>query len=146
MRTVSLSLVVLVAAAAVAAPVPKAAKKKSDAEQLEGRWEIVTLDTGGGSQVPTGDTATFYMVIKDGKLSTGTRGGPGYQNREIKLDPAQSPKWLDISDTQGLYHLSIYELDGDTLKWCETNSRDARPTEFKGGNANNYFVWKRAKE
>lgn len=147
MTRVALSVAALLTvSSAVAAPVPKAAKKPDDAKSLEGRWQIVTLDTGAGSQVPTGDTATFYMVIKDGKLNTGTAGGPGYVDREFRIDPSQHPKHLDVSDTAGRYHLGIYELDGDTLKECETTSRDVRPTEFKGGGGNNYIVWKRVKE
>jgi uncharacterized protein (TIGR03067 family) len=145
MRTVSLSLLLVIASAVLAAPVPKAAKKKSDLELLEGRWEIVTLDTGGGLQVQTGDFATFTLTVKDGKLSTATKSSPGYTSLPFRIDESQSPKHLDI-ETPNQSMSCLYEVDGDTLRWCHPQPGQPRPTELKGGNGSYLFVWKRVKE
>jgi uncharacterized protein (TIGR03067 family) len=132
-------LMVLLALPAVAAPVPKALKKKADAELLVGRWEGVTLDTGGGP----GPATTWYIEFRDGKLSTGDAGGKGYVERAYKIDPDASPKQLDIDAGNGQFILNIYELDGDTLKWCESASTTKRPAEMKAGDGFNLFVFKR---
>jgi uncharacterized protein (TIGR03067 family) len=133
----------LAAVFAVAAPVPKPVKKPDDASLLEGRWESVTVDTGRG---PLADTA-WWIEFKDGKLSTGNGSTNGYSGRAFKLDPAASPKHLDIDNLQGQHHLTIYEIDGDTLKWCESQSTFSRPTEFKSSaDGKCCFVFKRVEK
>lgn len=127
---------------AVAAPVPKAVKKTNDAELLQGRWESVSLDTGGGVRADN----TWWVEIKDGKLTTGSGKTTGYMARSFKLDPEASPKHLDIDDLSGQFILTIYKLEDDTLTWCESSSTTQRPTEFKAGNSFNVFVFKRAKD
>lgn len=125
----------------VAAPVPKAVKKANDATLLDGRWESVSLDTGGGIRADT----TWWLEIKDGKLSTGCGGSKGYDGRTFRLDPDASPKHIDIDDLSGKFILTIYQLDGDTLTWCESSSTTRRPTEVKAGDSFNVFVFQRAK-
>ena len=134
-------LFVLTAAAVVAAPVPKAAKKQDDAKALEGRWESQSLDTGGN---PRADT-NWWLEIKDGKLSTGNGGSNGYAQRAFKLDPDASPKQLDIDDLSGQFILTIYKLDDDTLTWCESASNTKRAADFQTAGGFNVFVFKRAK-
>jgi uncharacterized protein (TIGR03067 family) len=75
---------------------------------------------------------------------------------DIKIDPGQEPKQIDItlhlqSTNKGdLTRLGIYEIKGDTLKVCYyalNNGR--RPPEFstKGGfNSVGYIVLTRAKK
>jgi len=139
MRTIV--LLALTAAALVAAPVPKVAKKQDDAKALEGRWESVTVDIGGGERADT----DWWLEVKDGKLSTGRGGSNGYMSRAIKLDPDASPKHLDIDDLSGKFLLSIYKLEDDTLTWCESSSTTNRATEFQSAGMFNVFVFKRVK-
>jgi len=40
-------------------------------------------------------------------------------------------------------HKNIFEVDGDTLKWCECN-KTTPPDNFVGGSGKNSFVFKRA--
>lgn len=140
MRT--LTLFVLAAVTALAAPVPKLAKKKDDAKALEGRWESVTVEIGGGGA--RADT-TWWLEVKDGKLSTGSGGSNGYVGRTIKLDPDATPKHLDIDDLSGHFILSIYKLEDDTLTWCESSSTTNRAADFQTAGGFNVFVFKRAK-
>jgi uncharacterized protein (TIGR03067 family) len=140
-------LVTPVAAISLGAPVPKAVvkKKKPDLEQMEGRWVVETIDSGKGQEVPKDDWATFYWEVKDGRLFTGTKSGPGYRGAAITLDPTQSPRHMDVT-TDGSTVPYIYEIDGDTLKTIHSDSGKPRPTGFSGGNGRYSFVWKRAKE
>lgn len=140
MRLFALLVVVLAAPVVVAAPVPKVAKKQDDAKALEGRWESVTLDTGGGARADT----TWWLEIKDGKLSTGSGGSNGYMSRAIKLNPDASPKQLDLDDLSGQFILTIYKLEDDTLTWCESSSTTKRATDFQTAGGFNVFVFKRA--
>lgn len=142
MRLTALLTVVVLPAVLAAAPVPKAVKKVDDAKALEGRWESVTVDTGGG---PRADT-TWWLEVKDGKLSTGSGGSTGYVGRATKLDPDASPKHLDIDDLSGQFILSIYKLDDDTLTWCESSSTTKRATDFQTAGGFCLFVFKRAKD
>ena len=53
----------------------------------------------------------------------------------VKLDPAAKCKTMDITGTdgpnKGKTFLTIYELNGDTLKVCYDLSAKSRPTEFE---------------
>jgi len=125
----------------VAAPVPKVAKKVDDATLLEGRWESVSFDSGAG---PRADTS-WWLEVKDGKLSTGCGKTNGYMARAFKLDPAASPKQLDIDDLSGKFILTAYQLDGDTLTWSESSSNTRRPPAVETTGGFNVFVFQRAK-
>jgi hypothetical protein len=69
-----------------------------------------------------------------------------------KLDPSKNPKALDSTYTEGpdkgKTFKGIYQLDGDTMKFCRPGSPgDERPTEFKSTPGSGAFVsmYKRAK-
>jgi uncharacterized protein (TIGR03067 family) len=128
--------------AAVAAPVPKAVKKPTDAELLEGWWENVTIDDGRG---PTPhrerDLIRGGALFLAGTLRNEEPGQP------IRLDPTRSPKHFDLEMASGKILPGIYQLDGDTLTWCHSQPGQPRPTEFKGGGGTTFcIVLKRAKE
>jgi uncharacterized protein (TIGR03067 family) len=77
----------------------------------------------------------------------------------IKIDSSKKPKHMDltIKEAEGEIEkfkdqtaLAIFELDGDTLKWCAAEpGSDSRPTEFpdkEGGEGKHlYLVFKRGK-
>jgi uncharacterized protein (TIGR03067 family) len=124
-----------------AAPIPKQIRKKSDPlEALQGRWEIVTLDTTGTPAVQTGDFGTFYAVVEGNTFSTGTKGGPGFDKVKFTLDTEAIPMVMTFTD---LGNKNLFEVDGDTLKWCESQ-KTTPPDNFVGGNGKNSFVFKRA--
>lgn len=80
MRTPLLCLLCL--APAVAAPVPKPTPAKTlDAEALEGKWVIVTRDSGGGHSPQVNDGGTFTVEFKDGQVSAGTDGQKWFTDR-----------------------------------------------------------------
>jgi uncharacterized protein (TIGR03067 family) len=145
MRTALLCL--FAAGLLVAAPVPKALKaRKTDAELLEGRWEVVTLDRGGGPQPRKGDDAEIYWEFKSGKLFIGADDGETRSWRKLEVDPTTNPKQLSFGWETVFTGLAVYEIDGDTLNVCVNQLEQPRPTEFKGSRIADSYVLKRAKE
>lgn len=142
MRTPLLCLLAFVPA--VAAPVPRGIKRHADAACLEGLWEIVTQDGGGGH----GTTEErFWLRVADGKMSIGQDQPTAKADSPFTLDPTTTPRQLDLTwrnfTTPQRY---IYHLDGDTLTWCHAPDDQPRPTEFKGGGGAFCTIWKRVKE
>jgi uncharacterized protein (TIGR03067 family) len=137
MRT--LALLVVSVTALAAAPVPKAVKKTDDATLMRGRWECVTLDSGGG---PRPDKR--FLLVGDGTMSMTNDAPSDAAAGPLKLDAEQSPKQFDVTwkhwNTPQKY---IYQLDGDTLTMCHAQDGQPRPAEFKGGNGAHCFVFKR---
>ncbi len=132
---------VIAFAAVTAAPIPKQLRKNNDPLQaLQGRWEIVTLDTSGAPSAQTGDFGTFYAIVKGNTFSTGTKAGPGFDKVKFTLDTEASPMVMTFT---GLGNKNLFEVDGDTLRWCESQ-RKKPPDNFIGGNGKNSFVFKRA--
>lgn len=138
MRTFALLTALVVPALLVAAPVPKDDKKIKDEEAILGTWKIDKFDTGGGPGGPPQAEIDKIRFIfeKDGKMKF--VGGPGGENETAtySMDSAAKVKTLDITITRPGGKpdtaLGIYELDGDTFKWCMSEgSNKARPEELK---------------
>jgi len=125
-----------------AAPVPKELRK-TNLEQLQGKWCIVSLDSGGGQQVQTGDFAGFTLTIDGDKLSTATTSGAGYNRVAVVWDFEAKPMRIDVqsetSTTPG-----IFKIDDGRLWWCHAQQNAAAPKDFKGGNGNHCFIWKKS--
>jgi uncharacterized protein (TIGR03067 family) len=125
----------------VAAPVPKSLKKHDDARLLNGRWVRVSLDVGEGAS----PDPSRWVVVRDGKMLSGGTDIQDIGENAFTLDPSQSPKTLDVNwANKSVTTRYIYELDGDTLRWC--HAEEERPAEFKGGDGRFCVVWKRVKE
>jgi uncharacterized protein (TIGR03067 family) len=100
--------VVLIAAFAAAAPVPKAVKKRDDQDLILGRWKPVEGQT------------QWYQFNADGTLSTwyNPAGPPATPQYRFVLDPTASPKritWVGATSGKAEWE-GIYELNGDSLK------------------------------
>ena len=137
MRT--LLLFVVSAAGLLAAPVPKAVKKVSDADLMRGRWEGVSLDSGSGPQPDK-----RFLLVGVGTMSM-TNDAPSDANAgPLKLDPDQTPRHLDVTwKGWAKPQQYIYQIDGDTLTISHAQEGQPRPSEFKGGNGAHCFVFKR---
>src|SRR6266404_3247193 len=145
-----LSTGLLIAAAVSADDAPA----KDDLAKLRGTWLTVSLVNDGKTLVdektpPKEGPATKFAyhgntwMVKVGNktVATGT----------FKIDPAKSPKEIDILDESGVKNektkLGIYEIDGDTYKFCLAPAGKPRPTEFtsKPGTGHSLGVSKREK-
>ena len=123
---------------------------KKEMAQLEGEWSMVSAEANGLS-LPKETVESGKRVAKDGE-TTITIGGQVYFKARFTIDPTKKPKAIDYKmtegPTKGKTHLGIYELDGDTVKFCFAAPDKDRPTDFtaKEGSQRTLSVWKRDKK
>jgi RNA polymerase sigma factor (sigma-70 family) len=137
-----------------ARPVGKTDKQvKSDEEQLQGTWKIVSTVDGGEKVKETGE-----WTFKDMKIKTVTQrsGMKLWGHIRFQINSRTKPKEFDVvaegvGDDDSLLELAssgwemdrrffnearmqgIYSIEGDTLKICISRNSDERPTAFKEG-------------
>jgi uncharacterized protein (TIGR03067 family) len=124
---------------------------EADRKKLEGTWEGYTVD-GKGEKADRGPvhlritiTPTRMTAINlgDGKKDMG--GGT------YRLNQVGTKRWLDatgilLPGNRERTYQGIYELKGDTLRWCVTPRPGERPTEFRTGRGSFLLVLKRKKQ
>jgi uncharacterized protein (TIGR03067 family) len=143
-------LVAVVALSILVGAEPPADAVKKDLAQLEGDWAMVSGERDGQA-LPEEYVKTATRVAKD-QVSTVTIGGMVVMKSKYTIDPSKKPKAIDFEAVEGEAKGSklhgIYELDGDTLKFCLAPADKDRPTEFtaKEGSGRTMSVWKRAKK
>jgi uncharacterized protein (TIGR03067 family) len=122
---------------------------KDDLQKLQGTWLTVSLVSNGKTVVdenlppkPGPTTKVTYegskwrVIVGDKTVATGT----------WKIDSTRIPKEIDIMDESGMINdktkRAIYELEGDTFKYCIGLAGKPRPTEFsaKEGSDNALIV------
>jgi len=110
---------------------------KSDQEKLRGTWLTVSLVTNGKTLVtdktpPAAGPET--KLVYDGDKWKIQVGDQVVASGKFKVDATKSPKAIDIFDETGVKNektkLGIYELNGDTYKYCLAPANKPRPTEF----------------
>lgn len=102
-----------------------------NSQETEGTWKPISA-VFAGEKYPDEILKTMKLIVKDGKYTV--QVGEVIDEGTTKLDPAQSPKAMDIKGTKGpnmgKTFLAIYELKGDDLKVCYDLSGKSRPSEF----------------
>ena len=127
---------------------------KADLDKLRGTWLTVSLVNDGKTLVddkapPKNGPAT--KLIYDWETWMIQVGDKTVASGAFKVDATQIPREIDIMDESGVKNdktkLGIYELDGDTYKYCLAPAGKPRPTEFtsKSGSGNSLGVSKREK-
>jgi uncharacterized protein (TIGR03067 family) len=123
---------------------------KKETNLLEGDWTMMS-GTANGRVMPKEMVKTGKRTAKDGE-TTIMLNGQVYFKAKFKIDPIKKPKTIDYTmiegPTKGKTHLGIYELDGDTVKFCFGAPDKDRPTKFesKEGSGQTLSVWKREKK
>jgi uncharacterized protein (TIGR03067 family) len=123
------SVLMLGAALAVGAPIPKDPPKK-DPPSLIGEWLADSAIQGGKPDPPPpGATITFTkegkFIVKDGKDTS--------HEADFTFDPKKDPAEIEISESgpgKGTKMMKgIYRIEGDTLLICITREGE-RPKTF----------------
>jgi uncharacterized protein (TIGR03067 family) len=109
----------------------------ADLAKLQGTWLTVSLINNGKT------LASEKLPPKPGPVTTlayaGDRwlvkvNGQTVATGITRLDSSKSPKEIDILDESGTNNekaqLGIYQLDGDTYKYCLAPAGKPRPKEF----------------
>ena len=121
-----------------------------DMALLQGEWSMVA-GSADGYAVPDAMLGNSKRVCK-GDETTVIVGGQLIMKAKFTLDPSKKPKTVDYQvidgPTKGKKHLGIYELEGDTVKFCFGAHDSERPKDFssKPGDLRTSSVWKRQKE
>jgi uncharacterized protein (TIGR03067 family) len=122
---------------------------KDDLKALEGTWDLIHFERDGKEVKLQKDT----RAINTGAKFVVKRGDEVIAAGTMKVDPSKKPKASETTYTEGpdkgKTFKGIYQIDGDTVKFCRAGSPDdARPTEFKTkpGSGQLMAVYKRAKQ
>jgi uncharacterized protein (TIGR03067 family) len=110
---------------------------KGDLDKLQGTWLTVSLVSNGKTVVDENlppKPGPITKVVYEGSKWRVTVGEKTVATGTWKIDPAKNPKEIDIMDESGMINdktkLAIYELEGDTFKYCIGLAGKPRPTEF----------------
>jgi uncharacterized protein (TIGR03067 family) len=130
---------------------PKGNLARHDQDQLQGTWELMTLEASVQHV-----SSLCLEDLADARLGVGEnvwRYKLGKTNLKMtyRLDPGKNPKSIDLTITagpaKGKTFRAIYILERDTLKICHhLKPGNKRPAEFEPGRNGEFVVvtWKRA--
>jgi uncharacterized protein (TIGR03067 family) len=124
-------------------------KVTADMDKLIGTW-ICIAGAIDGKPIPE-ETAKQLRLVLTKSTYTTLRGDQTLFESTYSLDPAASPKTIDIVGTEGenagKAAQGIYEVEGDDLRLCYTMPGRDRPRAFdsKPGSGAYNIVWKRSK-
>jgi uncharacterized protein (TIGR03067 family) len=132
----------------------KAGPPQGNLGKLQGTWLTVSLVNDGKTLMdektpPKEGPAT--KLVYDGNKWMIKVGDKVVASGVFKIDADKKPKEIDIMDESGTKNektkLGIYEIDGDTYKYCLAPAGKPRPTEFtsKAGSGDSLGVMKREK-
>jgi uncharacterized protein (TIGR03067 family) len=123
---------------------------KKEMAELEGEWAMLSGEIDR-QPLPADYLKSARRVAKEG-VTTVTINGQLFMKAKFAIDPAKKPKTIDYTmtdgPTKGKTQLGIYELNGDTVKFCFAAPGKERPAEFKTqeGSGRTLSVWKRDKK
>lgn len=113
-----------------------------------GEWSMVALDQSGQSMVPV-EFLSFGRRVVRGDEMTVTMNGQVMLKVTFVVDTSTMPRSIDYTllagANKGKQQLGIYELDGDTARYCMAAPGGDRPKTLvtKGGDGRTLSVWKR---
>jgi len=134
----------------------------ADRAKMQGDWMAVSM-TVNGSKLADDEAQILFRTVTGEKYTVFRFSNPIGQGT-FKIDATKRPKTIDSTPAsttpatspsagksvpaKSKPILGIYELDGDTLKICNSLSGKPRPTDFaaKTGSSHTCIVWQREKK
>jgi len=116
----------------------------AERQKLAGKWEGWVVE-GDGSQQSHRRQRINELVITAIQITAKDGRDVGMGTGSFQLSSSGATKTIDATGTggrtQGQTYRGIYQLQGDTLKWCSGNERaQSRPAEFKTNPGNGHFL------
>src|SRR5262249_51939298 len=149
-RMVMRVMLVVAAASLVAVGGGQSEQVKKEMALLQGEWAMVSGEIDGKA-MPEEFLKGAKRTAK-GDETTIVISGQVFMKATFTIDPAKKPKTIDYTMTEGFTkgkkQLGIYEIEGETVKFCFASPGKDRPKEFtaKEGSGNTLSVWKRDKK
>ena len=128
-------LPLLVIGLLLAADAPTDAKKK-DLDKLQGTWTASTIEYNG-EKVLGGVVKELKVVVEGDTLTVKGEDEEvkKYGKATLKIDPATTPKVVDVSittgDEKGTTFEAIYAVEKDEWKLCLKPFGKERPAKFE---------------
>lgn len=128
--------------------------EKTDKENIQGTWKIVSLEYGGDTTPKAGlPPIGTMLVFKADKISATDGKNEKVVDAYKILDTKKTPKVIEITPlddrpSKGKPQKAIYELKDDRLKLCVQNEDGKPPTEFatKRGDGLLLLIFERVKK
>ncbi|MBI3821795.1 MAG: TIGR03067 domain-containing protein [Planctomycetes bacterium] len=97
---------------------------KAEAAKLEGTWIVESVESEGKA---AGPAKMDKLTFADGKVN-----GPDIKDAPYTVDAGKEPHWLDVALDADRTLRGIYNLEGDTLRWCvaDLDPKSTRPKAF----------------
>jgi uncharacterized protein (TIGR03067 family) len=142
----SLLALIILGSSTFAAPIPKEIQARNRViEQLRGKWLSESGQDIEGKALENGN-ANAYRVLFDGsQLTTQYMSGEILIDVGFVCDIGQNPMTIDIEPCfGGKPRRGIFKFEGAKLFLCHVGGSDVpRPSEFKGGNGQEFLVLKK---
>jgi uncharacterized protein (TIGR03067 family) len=108
---------------------------------LEGSWRVLSASgRSDGTEIPNDLFDDTVIAFADGKMTMSGRNERTH-TRRYTTNPATDPPSIDLEDIapgRGGKQLGIYEIKGENMKLCMSESR--RPTSFGMKGADNWLL------
>ena len=121
---------------AFAAPVPKEVRNGAI---LEGTWKVLALSTNGQPSEPH---SAYWTIGAEGTLTRHDEAKPPAAESPIRFKHDRATKAVDYA-VNGRNYPGLYELRGDTLKFCFNMNAQDRPRAIGEGQHLNLWTFAR---
>ena len=124
---------------------------EDDLDKLRGTWLTVSQISNGKviqDEKTPAPPGPVIQLVYDGNSWTVKAGDKTFAKGTFKIDTSKTPKELVVMDDQGKVKLQgIYEVNGDTYRYCIAPAGKDKPNEFssKEGSGHILMVLKREK-
>jgi uncharacterized protein (TIGR03067 family) len=106
------------------------AEDPGDLQDMQGTWVLVSTTDGLPEKKQTKPTDRSFKLVVKGDTTRGVQGDRAGTPGTFTLDSTKIPKRIDSFHPEGGHLKGIYELHGDTMKYCFSPPGQERPTSF----------------